>query len=66
MVESPSLSESLGEFRDYISLTSRSGNVGTGAKDMLEALGVEWVQPEQLSSVTDSSKVRSIHLGERD
>jgi hypothetical protein len=40
-------------------LIGRSGNVGTGARDMLEALGVEWIQPDQLSSVTDSSKVGS-------
>ena len=26
---------------------------------MLEALGVEWIQPDQLSSVNDMSKVRS-------
>jgi len=38
-------------------LMGRSGNVGTGARDMLEALGVEWIQPDQLSFVTDSSKV---------
>jgi hypothetical protein len=38
-------------------LIGRSGNVGTGARDMLEALGVEWIQPDQLSSVADSSKV---------
>jgi hypothetical protein len=33
--------------------------VGMGARDMLEALGVEWVQPDQLSSVNDTGKVRS-------
>ena len=26
---------------------------------MLEALGVEWIQPDQLSSVNDMSKVSS-------
>jgi hypothetical protein len=40
-------------------LIGRSGNVGTGARDMLEALGVEWIHPDQLSSVADSSKVSS-------
>jgi hypothetical protein len=34
------------------------GNVATGARDMLEALGVEWVQPDDLRHIKgDSTKV---------
>jgi len=47
-------------------LIGRSGNVGTGARDMLEALGVEWIQPDQLSSVNDASKVSPVPTNEAD
>ena len=33
----------------------RGGNVATGAKEMLDALGVEWVQPEELGSLKAGS-----------
>jgi hypothetical protein len=39
-------------------LIDRGGNVSTGAKEMLEALGVEWIQPGDLPQISgDSSKV---------
>jgi hypothetical protein len=33
----------------------RGGNVATGAREMLDALGVEWVQPEELGSLKAGS-----------
>lgn len=34
-----------------------SGNVGSGAKDMLDAMGVEWVTPDQLPGLEGSAQV---------
>jgi len=44
-------------------LIDRAGNVSAGAKDMLEALRVEWVQPDDLHQINgDSSKVSFLWL----
>lgn len=35
-----------------------AGNVSTGARDMLDAMGVEWVTPDQLSALCGEKEVR--------
>lgn len=38
----------------------RSGNVATGAKDMLDEMGVKWISPDQLPSLDVSALEVSI------
>lgn len=44
-------------------LTIRSGNVSSGARDMLDAMGVKWISPDQLSTLDASSaEVRTARI----